>query len=193
MGSLGIPAGVPWLPVSWLQFLNRRWQFHDVTLSTYVDNAYHAVAIDEQRPQFAPTLWEQQPNAVNQVLQQVWFAGVHTNVGGGNRDGGLSDITLLWMIDKAKGCGLSADLQQLEHLGTENIAVEPNIRGRLDDSRTGLYRLFPAHVRPIGTGQATKEAAHQAAVSRMETSVTPPYRPANLQEYLEAGGTVVSE
>jgi len=41
VGALGIPVGIPWLPATWLHFLNQRWEFHDVRLSTFVGNAYH--------------------------------------------------------------------------------------------------------------------------------------------------------
>src|SRR5215213_6489991 len=74
VGALGIPVGIPWLPESWLHAFNQHWEFHDVKLSSIVENAYQAVAIDERRPQFQPTLWEQQDHAVvqGQVMEQVW-------------------------------------------------------------------------------------------------------------------------
>ena len=81
---------------------NHRLAFHDTDLSTHVDGAFHALAIDEKRKAFVPTLWTQQPHAGNQVLEQVWFSGVHSDVGGGYADSGLSDIALLWMMAKAR-------------------------------------------------------------------------------------------
>ena len=101
VGALGIPIDgfrPPWL--------SRLWTFHDTTLSRYVRNAYHALAIDERRRPFRPTLWVQQDDAENQTLEQVWFSGVHCDVGGGYRDPGLSEIPLLWMAEKARSCGL---------------------------------------------------------------------------------------
>jgi hypothetical protein len=67
-----------------------------------VDNALHALALDEKRKSFLPTLWQQDAaaKANGQVLKQVWFAGVHTNVGGGYEEHGLSDITLAWMASE---------------------------------------------------------------------------------------------
>lgn len=188
VGSLGIPVGVPWLPMSSLHLINQRWEFHDVKLSRFVDNAFQAIAIDEQRPQFVPTLWEQQPNFGQQTMEQRWFAGVHTNVGGGYKDSGLSDITFLWMRDKAEGCGLATDIAKLEQ---QDITPAPNVLGELRDSRTGLYRLFPPKVRAIGQEQITNEAVHVSARDRMEKGHTQPYRPRNLMQYLEAGGKVV--
>ncbi|QRR01404.1 phospholipase effector Tle1 domain-containing protein [Dyadobacter sandarakinus] len=76
--------------------------FLNVQLGSKVKAAYHALSIDENRKAFLPTLWEKSPDAPSdQILSQVWFAGVHCNVGGGYADSGLSDNALLWMIDKA--------------------------------------------------------------------------------------------
>jgi hypothetical protein len=61
------------------------YQFHDTTLGPHVENAFHALALDERRSDFTPTLWIQSPEAqaAAQKLVQVWFPGVHSNVGGG--------------------------------------------------------------------------------------------------------------
>ena len=96
VGSLGIP--IPLLP----SFITRRWTFHDTELSRSVRNAYHALAIDEQRGPFKPTLWTQHPEAHDQVLQQRWFAGVHCDVGGGYPETALSEITLQWIAESAR-------------------------------------------------------------------------------------------
>ena len=94
VGSLGIP--IPLLP----SFITRRWTFHDTELSRSVRNAYHALAIDEQRGPFKPTLWTQHPEAHDQVLQQRWFAGVHCDVGGGYPETALSEIPLQWIAEQ---------------------------------------------------------------------------------------------
>ena len=84
--------------------------FHDTSLSPDVLNAFHAVAIDEHRSEFLPTLWTSQPPP-GHVMEQVWFCGAHTDVGGGDapRKAGepsLADITLAWMASKARPLGL---------------------------------------------------------------------------------------
>ncbi|MEO6721271.1 MAG: DUF2235 domain-containing protein [Ferruginibacter sp.] len=105
VGALGIP-----LP--WYRILNmKKYKFHDVKLSSYVKYAYHALAIDEKRKLFDPTLWTQSYKAIadpgnDQILEQCWFAGTHSNVGGGYPDSGLSNIALQWLLKKAKGAGL---------------------------------------------------------------------------------------
>lgn len=96
VGALGIPIG----------FLkkasNKLLQFHDTKLNREVKHAYHALAIDEQRESFKPTLWDVMRNIPDQVVEQVWFAGVHSDVGGGYKERHHSDIAFKWMIDKIK-------------------------------------------------------------------------------------------
>jgi uncharacterized protein (DUF2235 family) len=176
VGSLGIPYAR-------LGFLNRRWQFHDVQLSSYVDHAYHAIAIDEKRAWFRPTLWEQQATAAaqGQVMEQVWFAGVHSNIGGGYQGSGLSDLALTWILEKATACGLAfneAYVQQHSH---------PDAFGELRDSKTGLYALLSDAFRPIGKGKQSNETVHASAITRLEQAQQPRYRPPNLLAYLKRG------
>jgi uncharacterized protein (DUF2235 family) len=180
VGALGIPdlAGV--------HEISDRWEFHDVTLSTFVDSAFQALAIDERRKPFEPTLWEQQPHAVNQTLEQVWFTGVHSNVGGGYRDGGLSDVALRWMMRKAAGCGLA--------FRSLDATLAPDPLGEIRDSMTWYYRLLGELVRPIaaprrtasGEPIPTHESLAESAVTRWDQD--PAYRPDNVRAYLESRG-----
>lgn len=109
VGSLGIPLPLPRLQYltrlnSWLEDLVLgKYRFLNVQLNTRVQAAYHALAIDENRKAFLPTLWKKDSAAPpNQILEQVWFAGIHSNVGGGYADAGLSDNALLWMVNRAQ-------------------------------------------------------------------------------------------
>lgn len=110
VGAMGVPGLTSW-----------RYRFHDVRLGPYVQCARHALAIDERRRMFAPCLWEvtdeldvpqQRPDRV----KQVWFEGVHTDVGGGYDDSRLSDITLRWMVREAKKEGLEFDQDRMDQL-----------------------------------------------------------------------------
>ncbi|HXJ33094.1 MAG TPA: DUF2235 domain-containing protein [Candidatus Eisenbacteria bacterium] len=159
VGALGIPVG--WLARASQLLL--KLEFHDVKLSTFVDNAFQALAVDEKRPPFQPSVWEQQPDAKGQRLEQAWFAGVHTNVGGGYSDPGLSDIAFLWMKDRAGSCGLAFDQAYVD------TNMRPNALGRMRDSRTGFYRLMRPFVRRIvGAGAApTNDTIHPSVVERM--------------------------
>ena len=79
--------------------------FHDLKLSRIIKVARHALAIDEKREDFIPTLWEPNPKAkVNS--EQRWFAGVHSDIGGSYEHRGLADITYAWMITEAFKQGL---------------------------------------------------------------------------------------
>ncbi|KIK54067.1 hypothetical protein GYMLUDRAFT_249828 [Collybiopsis luxurians FD-317 M1] len=70
-----------------------------------IKHAFHALALDECRRPFSPTLWYLPKDAeVAKLidLQQCWFPGVHTNVGGGYQDQAIADLTLAWMIDRCR-------------------------------------------------------------------------------------------
>lgn len=104
VGSLGIPGLI-------FELLDeKRYGFLDTALHPSVQNAYHAVSIDERRAQFAPTLWTN-PDGTDRVndaqMEQVWFSGVHCDTGGGYTETDLSDIALAWMMRKAIQCGLA--------------------------------------------------------------------------------------
>lgn len=106
VGSLGIPAAIGAIdPIAY--------GFLDTGLHPSIQNAYQALAMDEKRAQFPPTLWKG-PAAAGQTLEQVWFTGAHSDVGGGEPDDlpgttALSDITLGWMMSKANALGLQFD------------------------------------------------------------------------------------
>jgi len=99
VGSLGIPG------LLFSIFDQKKYGFLDTTLHPNIKKAVHAVCIDESRAQFQPTLWTNPDGSMranDNVVQQVWFAGVHSDVGGGYEQSQLSDITLSWMMHKAK-------------------------------------------------------------------------------------------
>jgi Uncharacterized alpha/beta hydrolase domain (DUF2235) len=118
VGSLGIPR-VPWLErLGFQKKGTKEYTFHDTALGPNVENAFQALALDEHRSSFVPTLWElpkrrsggvgstgngAQPESLpttTTVLRQVWFPGVHSNVGGGYPDPGIQNITFFWMISQ---------------------------------------------------------------------------------------------
>jgi len=106
VGALGIPSVFGAVDPLLYGFL-------DTSLHPDVLNAYQAVAIDEKRAQFPPTLWDTNTQP-GQTLEQVWFSGVHSDVGGGEPVDGsettaLSDITLGWIMNKASALGIGFD------------------------------------------------------------------------------------
>ena len=88
--------------------LFKRRRFPDAKLNHDVSYGRHAISIDEKRSKYRPNLWDE-PAAQNQDIKQVWFAGVHSNVGGGYREEGLSNIALKWIIEEAENKGLLID------------------------------------------------------------------------------------
>jgi hypothetical protein len=181
VGSLGIPLrSLRWWP--W----NRRYRFHDHRLSGNVKHAYHAVAIDERRGTFPATLWDGVPRK-GQVVEQVWFSGVHNEVGGGCRDTGLSDLTLAWMVEKANSCGLAFDQEQVKTFVAGSNPSEP-----VDQSLSGLYRFLLPETRRMGLSKpgpagVGSEALHPSVCVKYNATGAPSV-PANLAEYLRHPG-----
>lgn len=120
----------------------------------------HAAAIDERRVMFRLNRWDEpQPfvadrfapeSAVQQDVKQVWFSGVHGDVGGGytETEAQVAKIPLLWILREAKAEGLRLVRGRLERyvLGQEGSGedayVEPSATGPLHDSLQGLYRVL---------------------------------------------------
>jgi len=184
VGALGIPQS---------EGTAKKYQFHDTELSGVVERAYHALAIDERRAPFEPTLWLYKPKA-GQVIEQKWFCGVHSDVGGGYPEHGLSDITLDWMIGRAQGTGLKFDSEAMQ---VHTLASDP--RAKLHNSKTGLYRLTAGSDRAIGLVKKDPDAPdetassidltqsiHDSVLVRWDNDAT--YRPQALQDYFKRTG-----
>ncbi len=109
VGALGVPFGnIPIISRSNYAFLET-----DLRINDYL--AFHAMAIDEHRQAFAPTLWTKTveknvdtfPARPLEQVEQRWFAGAHADVGGGYEDDLLPQIPLKWLMQKAQAHGLS--------------------------------------------------------------------------------------
>lgn len=120
-------------------------QFFDDRLNEDVRNGYQAIAIDEKRKKFSVSLWDESALAPGQNVLQVWFAGVHSDVGGWYQDRDLSNIPLFWMLENAENHGLRLKA------GWRNNVVG-NALGKMHESYTGLWRLWPALTRKIPEG-----------------------------------------
>jgi uncharacterized protein (DUF2235 family) len=177
VGALGIPSHI-------FQWYNEhRYAFHDPVLNSQVDFAYQALAIDENRKNFEPSLWEQNADNIkknpNQVLEQTWFVGVHSNIGGGYPNAGLSDISLEWMIEKAKATNLSFDN---DFVGTQ---VKGNIYGEMYDARKHIFKLLPPFIRKVKTKENTSENIHASVYQRMAIN-DPAYNPINIPRDIDS-------
>ncbi|MEG3627102.1 DUF2235 domain-containing protein [Streptomyces poriticola] len=198
VGALGIPVpGTSWLQPAANRF-NRRWGFHNTELSSWIKAAFHALAVDEQRSAFRPTLWHRDPGSAAQGLElkQVWFAGVHSDVGGGYQESGLSDIALLWMVDHARRHGLEFDAEALSAEGPQvmqpqestGFRVRPDGSGPVHVSRAGMYRLARPLHRPLA--QAVNDNGEPdgneflAVPAKERYDGDGSYRPPELERYL---------
>ncbi|HZC43342.1 MAG TPA: DUF2235 domain-containing protein [Acidobacteriaceae bacterium] len=140
VGSLGVPAVFGKVDPVLYGFL-------DTSLNPVIKNAFQALAIDERRRAFPPTLWTSQ-GAPGQTVQQVWFCGVHSDVGGGYEIGAdasataLSDITLSWMMNKAQNLGVEFSPTALTQC---RYPVDPtSALDQLHNSWSALWG-FPIH------------------------------------------------
>lgn len=164
VGELGVPvSGVP--------FSRDYYRFHDTELSKIVDYAYHALALDENRQDFAPTVWSAlKPE--NKEVEQRWFIGAHSNVGGGYRHDPLPNLALAWLQRKAGACGLAFK---------NDVAVGPEdflapIRDSYSEFMYGLYKLFKRDQRYIRVfGRGVNETVDDSVWKRWEAR--PDYRP----------------
>ena len=184
VGALGVPIGGK---------NDEDYAFHDTELSGSVEYAFHALAIDERRGAFEPTLWAYRPKE-GQIVRQVWFAGAHSDIGGGYGEHELSDITLKWMMDQATQAGLAFD--------SARPIDDTRFDGTLHDSLSLKYKFLTRLHRPIGlakyrdrdeakdVGTTTEpdptQDLHPTVWQRWDNDKN--YRPPQLREYFKRTG-----
>jgi uncharacterized protein (DUF2235 family) len=170
-------VGAMGIPISFLGLFEDRDEFYDTKMGPIIKVARHAMAIDEKRSDFEPTIWEPRPGI---DLKQVWFAGVHSDVGGSyapDRDGGLaSDYAMQWIMREAKKVSLTFE----SHLGR---SLNPEPDATLHKSRKHIYRSKRPYYRPIDHGKG-EILIHKSVKERWELDGK--YRPKNLKTYLKA-------
>jgi Uncharacterized alpha/beta hydrolase domain (DUF2235) len=166
VGSIGLPFGrFPGLS-------RRMLKFHNTNLSTVIEHSYQALAMDEYRSPYWAVLWTEFRPVVpdrndmgrpdQRWIEQRWFPGAHANVGGGYRDDPLPNRPLIWMQQKALGCGLA--FRRL---------ASPNDRDLLDTPRDSygefLHGLWPTlsmehrYVRWVKSAPVRKVAAAETS------------------------------
>jgi uncharacterized protein (DUF2235 family) len=155
-----------------------RHRFHDAVLNARVAHGRQALSIDDNRKVFAPELWDQRAAPAGQIAQ-VWFAGDHTDVGGGHGlKRGLTDIAMKWMVDEAiaarpaapDGLGpLAVDQGLFDELNLDPLGMQHDPRGSL----TGLL-WWP------GTREAYVEAPQLAGPAAIHPSVEARFKAADV-------------
>jgi len=143
-----------------------RFKFPDTSLSGHVGAAYHALASDEARESFTPVLWDESTeNQAHPRIQQVWFAGVHSNVGGGYPRQGMSLVALDWMMTQAERHGVRFHSEQRElYHGAADV------NDKAYDSRAGLgvfYRWKPRNVQHLCRQHSVTPKVHRAVFERI--------------------------
>lgn len=136
--------------------------FNDNKLPKCVVSGYHAMAIDEKRKFFQVLKWNADPR-----VTQVWFSGVHCDVGGGYKETGLSDIALEWMLEKAHSHGLGIKASAVNKLKKDPLC-------KLHDSYQGIWKPFGTKIRSI----ARNATVHDSVTSRLKKLSD--YLPSNL-------------
>ncbi len=134
VGSLGIP-------VTFFGLLdNAEYLFHDTSPSSIIKCARHAMSIDECRNDFPVTRWKEKDGI---DLKEVWFAGVHSDVGGGYKDDNkLSEIPAAWIAREATNCGLIFQQRLLDSLSSNPTAPQ-------HPQPTGIYKMRGSDPRKI--------------------------------------------
>lgn len=171
VGAYGMPVE-ELRPVVNFLFWPMLWD--DLHLSTQVERACHALALDDERTTFHPIVWNERHEesliAQRKVrpdrLSQVWFAGVHSNVGGGYPEDQASLVSLDWVMSQAKQAGLVFLASHLASVGDDKSSY-----ARLYDSRSGFggfYRYSPRVIKTYDdTGKPIWPVIHWSVLMRM--------------------------
>jgi len=136
--------------------------FNDHKLPDCVVAGYHAMALDEKRKFFPVLKWTKEAR-----VTQMWFSGVHSDVGGGYLESGLSDIALQWMIDHAYSHGLMFKASAIKQLKKDPA-------GLLHDSYQSIWKAFGSRIRTT----AKADPVHASVKQRMQKIAD--YKPNNL-------------
>src|SRR5215510_8740779 len=156
------------LPVRAADFVNTviyNFKFPDRTLNTSVAHACHALALDEERESFKPVLWNEAATTEPGRIEQVWFAGVHSNVGGGYPRQGMSLVALDWMLVHAQNAGL-----RMQALDREIIKGHASVDDKLYDPRAGaglFYSWGPRKIGELCEANGVAPKIHLTAIERI--------------------------
>ncbi len=118
-------------------------KFYNYELTPNVVKAYQALSIDDERTSFWPKVYKENIKETEEVVvEQVWFAGMHSNIGGGYKRAGLANATFDWMLENTE------DLILKDRI-LESARADANVNGRMYDSRHGFASYYPYHPREI--------------------------------------------
>ena len=187
VGAIGSPFG--WAR-KLISLIHPIW-FADNILGPEVGRACQALSIDDERLTFHPELWNEQ-NGRDTRLLQVWFSGVHSNVGGGYPKQGMSLVALDWMMTHAHNEGLHL-------IGSDTLFVHghQDVHDKLYDSRSGaavLYRWAPRNIASLCAEHNIARAKIHISVFERIANGTDAYAPGNIpfECEVDAGGSLLA-
>ncbi|KAK0120248.1 hypothetical protein ONS95_011654 [Cadophora gregata] len=195
VGALGVPEN--W--VTRMVGEDEKWKFLDTQLPERVEFAFQALGLDEHRSSFSPTLWWRDPNAqftrstdgstIQPTLIQTWFPGHHSDVGGGQPDHKISNITLVWMIDQfTSRCLLDFDIDYVKRIcSPSRNTADPSWTKNKDPFYSGFLPTLlwsflgskirtpgrykrPEGAKGVSVGSRTNENMHYSVRAKMEES-----------------------
>ncbi len=176
-------VGTPLQIGDFINAVIHRFKFPDLHLSTTVVRACHALSLDDPRMSFTPVLWdESQEEPTSSRISQVWFAGVHSNVGGGYPKQGLSLVAMDWMMWHARKEGL-----RIVPEDARTYNDHANVDDKLYNPRAGLGMFYRWNLRDatkLCADAKVHPAIHLSALERVAHG-TEDYAPGNLPPYGE--------
>ena len=151
-------------------------KFYNYELTANVRFGYQALAIDDERTSFWPMIWQENtPEVKNVHIEQVWFVGMHSNVGGGYERAGLANVSFAWMLEKLHGLKFKSDV-------VISARENANVHGRMYDSRQGFaiyYRYHPRDIQSLCDNAGAKVIVHESVIRRLRRK-TANYAPTSL-------------
>ncbi|GGC76874.1 DUF2235 domain-containing protein [Marinobacter halophilus] len=169
VGALG-------LPFTFFGLIKDKDLFYDREIGNNVETARHALSLDEHRKDFEPTLWDPKEGT---DIKQVWFAGAHSDVGGGygpdKKDRILANIPLLWMAEEAKKQKLTFH----DNLPTQTFATAEQ-----HNEYKGKYRLLGKLVRDIPALEVNKTWVHSSVKGRYTSG----YKSESIERFVKTHG-----
>lgn len=193
------------LPIDELMYGIDQWiypvSFADRRLTRHVKAAYHALSVDDERRTFHPVLWDEiaegrDADVPAGRMKQVWFPGVHANVGGGYAKDGLAHVSLEWMLTAP-----ALKTLELHQIHLDEIRRQVDIYDDLIDSRAGLagyYRYAPRNISALchddfAEVEIARPKIHESVFRRVKghhVAYAPPGLPAEYDIVLR-DGTIV--
>jgi len=177
--------------------------FENGSLNPRISRAVHIVSLDENRIAFEPTLINRDDANPNRI-SEIWFPGVHSDIGGGYWHDGLADVSLSYMIDACKTAMgdriniapptsdvikrlLTDQGDILELLDVDDVLIHPNVTGMVHRHTTGLGKIYPKDIRKVCVRRDDKSLptnecrplVHHSVKARFD--LVAEYRPAALR------------